>query len=180
MIQRVVRAHEQRVFRFQLVGDIERKRQVAARVRTERTAVQQDLALLIDRAEMQQHAAPVEVVRQPERAPVEHRFVRTDAAADAGKRGFGRVRDADRFGKPRGNAGALRNRKVPVAVQTKIAVPFQRRARIGMRHIGQKTKRCDVTETNGSFAFSSAEGNCGLFGASGTCCVSRQTAQRGA
>ena len=122
LVRRVAHAHEDRVFLGQHLGDVHRERQVAARVRGQLHAVAPHGRDLIDRAEVQQHAADVEPVRQRDRADVPQVFLRLQDVSHTGQLALGREGHEDRAVGLRGLLRARRDRVAPRAVEIQVAV----------------------------------------------------------
>ena len=122
LVGRVAHAHKDRVFLGQHLGDVHRERQVAARVRGQLHTVAPHGRGLIDRAEVQQHAADVEPVRQRDRADVPQVFLRLQDVSHAGQLALGREGHEDRAVGLRGLLRARRDRVAPRAVEIQVAV----------------------------------------------------------
>ena len=122
LVGRVAHAHEDRVLFCQHLGDVHRERQVAARVRGQLHTVAPHGRSLIDRAEVQQHAADVEPVRQRDRADVPQVFLRLQDVSHAGQLALGREGHKDRAVGLRGLLRARRDRVAPRAVEIQVAV----------------------------------------------------------
>ena len=122
LVRRVAHAHKDRVFLGQHLGDVHRERQVAARVRGQLHAVAPHGRGLVDRAEVQQHAADVESVRQRDRADVPQIFLRLQDVSHAGQFALGREGHKDRAVGLRGLVRARRDRVAPRAVEIQVAV----------------------------------------------------------
>ena len=145
LIRRVAHAHEDRVFLGQHLGDVHRKRQVAARVRGQLHAVAPHGRDLIDRAEVQQHAADVEPVRQRDRADVPQVFLRLQDASHAGQLALGREGHEDRAVGLRRLLRARRDRVAPRAVEIQVAVAHHLRPGIlrqGLRAVERVRPGC--------------------------------------
>ena len=122
LVGRVAHAHEDRVLFCQHLGDVHRERQVAARVRGQLHTVAPHGRGLIDRAEVQQHAADVEPVRQRDRADVPQVFLRLQDVSHAGQLALGREGHEDLAVGLRGLLRARRDRVAPRAVEIQVAV----------------------------------------------------------
>ena len=124
----VLHAHEQGVFVLQAVRDVEGEGKIAARVAANRRAVDPDLCDLVDRAEVQQHAAAHEALRQAEAAAVPQRRLLGEDLVDAGQQRLRREGDAD--GPVEGGGRFGGRGEIPQAVQIEIGVAPQRGAGI--------------------------------------------------
>ena len=145
LIRCVAHAHEDRVFLGQHLGDVHRERQVAARVRGQLHAVAPHGRGLVDRAEVQQHAADVEPVRQRDRADVPQVFFRLQDVSHTGQLALGREGHEDRAVGLRRLLRARRDRVAPRAVEIQVAVAHHLRPGIlrqGLRAVERIRPGC--------------------------------------
>ena len=99
------------------IGNIQAKCFIAAFVRAYRLAIEKHIRPLICRADVQQHAAPVEIFRQGEATGIAEQAALVIMLSDSGKTAFRAERNTDLA------MAFIIHMKVPCAVQIHKAVP---------------------------------------------------------
>ena len=120
----------QRIFAvLQIVGDIQRKRPVAAAVPPDLPMIDENHAVIVHRAEMQQHA-PASPIRRRKQALIVQPLIRLKRPPNARSCRLRRIRHKN-FSVPRIGQGFIRRNGVrPRTVEVQEAVSAQRRTRI--------------------------------------------------
>ena len=129
-VGRILHGDMQRIFAVpQIVGDIQRKRPVAAAVPPDLPMIDENHAVIVHRAEMQQHA-PAIPIRRRKHAPIVQPLIRLKRPPNARSCRLRRIRHED-FAVPRMGQGFIRRNGVrPRTIEIQKAVSAQRRTRI--------------------------------------------------
>ena len=129
-VGRILHGDMQRIFaRLQIVGDVQRKRPVAAAVPPDLPMIDENHAVVVHRAEMQQHA-PTAPLRRRKWTLIVQPLIRLKRPPNARSCRLRRIRHED-FAVPRSGQGfILRDGVRPQAVEVLEAVAAQCRTRI--------------------------------------------------